>query len=427
MRTFLELEESDYKNALILIDVDGTVVSDRGDLLSPEAREKLRSFASCSEVFLCSNALPERTRSFADECGIQCVTTEHRKPSRQVAEDIDIGDRNLIVIGDKALTDGLFASNIGAEFVMVRRLRGSGESMLARFAYALDAAAHPFLRLFKPLLPYVLLMRPTQWVKNGLVIAPVFFAGTVLSIGTLGQAALAAVVFSLAASTMYVLNDLKDVAQDRLHPTKRFRPLATGKASVQGAYVLAGILIALAAFGCLSIPGVVPVVLVYIAVNIVYSLWSKHVPVLDILSVSSSYVLRVLAGGAATATFVSPWIMSCVFFGALILITGKRRAELSRASRRRVLEMYSLRALDLLLAASAALAVLSYGLYSVYGGHGSLMVYSTILVAAAIFRLLGRIYKGKDAEYPETLALKDPWILGITALWVAFMFYVLYL
>jgi len=421
MPTFAELDSERFRGAVLIIDIDGTLTRDRGGMVDESESRKLRELSAISNVYLCSNAKDERIKSFAAQYGVSFLDTAHHKPSRRVLEVLPQHDAKVFVIGDKLITDGFFALNIGATFVEVKRFSHQNDSLAIRAIYAINDIVGFFLRPLFSALPFVVLMRPVQWIKNGLVFAPLFFAGRFLDANALVETLIASLVFCSAASAMYVLNDLFDREQDRLHPSKRGRPLASGSVSELGGWLLFSGLV-LFTFGSLYLlPVVAPVLLAYMALNVLYSLFLKHLPFIDILAVALSYVLRIIAGGLATATYVSPWIVLCVFFGALFIVTGKRRAELRHTTRRKVLAMYSQKLLDALLVSAAVAALISYGLYSVLGAHVPYVAYSTIFVAAAIFRFLVLLFHSKDAEYPDLFILKDPLLLVTSLIWAMFM------
>lgn len=425
-RRFLDLSPEHFSGACVVLDIDGTLVGDRSLELSGDVAEKVKQLGAVASVYFCSNALPDRAKDFATQLKVAYLPGKYKKPSRRAAEGLPTFNGPVIVVGDKVITDGLFASNIGAEFVLVSRFRTASESVRARVGYALDAVVRPLFFFLQPILPYIVLIRPTQWVKNFLVFTPLIFAGAALSLPLVGASVVAFLVFSLAASSMYVLNDLKDRDADALHPTKRFRPLASGAVGVPYAY---GIMLTLAggSFALAGLyPGLLVVLLAYVSLNTLYSLYLKRVPVFDVVSVSGSYVLRVLAGGAVTGILVSPWLIACVFFGSLVLITGKRRFEFSRTNRRTVLKRYSKRALDLLLIGASSLAIISYALYAFFAGHGLLVALSAFLVALAIVRLTYLVLTSEDAEYPEVLAFKDSIMVAVSSGWFALMVSVLY-
>lgn len=429
MRTFAQLDGSVYTGKIIILDVDGTLTHDTGSVLEENVASALRSLSDVAHVHLVSNGPRERTQQMAALYNVSHIDSEHNKPSRRVMEKF-AGPKHgdITVIGDKAITDGLFAANIGADFVHVSHVRHADDPWFVRATYVLDRIAGIFIRVLFPALPLFILLRPQQWVKNVLVFAPIFFAGTFFDGVTFFHTTLAFAAFCAAASAMYVFNDIGDAENDRAHPAKRWRPVANGAVSVRAAYglflglcvVVAGVLFAL--------PSIVLVITAYIVGNLVYTLSLKHTAIIDVVCVALFYVARIAAGGVATGTSISPWIILCVFAGALVLAIGKRRAEFAHASRRAVLAQYSQASLDMILAVSATLAIASYALYSVLGTSTAYMEYSTVFVVAALLRLLNRLYVGDNgAEYPETLVFKDRWILGLSVLWAVYMCILFYI
>jgi decaprenyl-phosphate phosphoribosyltransferase len=429
MRTFLDLDEHALAHALVIIDVDGTITHDKGKKISHDIATKIRKIAAHADVYLFSNGLRDRTRVIAEDLGVHYLDSKHRKPSHRVIESLPVNGKRMVVIGDKVLTDQWFAVNIGAEFILVERMRGAADSRSIRAVNLFDDSVAAVSWIVFPILPYITLLRPKQWIKNVLVLAPVFFAAEALDSTLVQKALAAAAIFCVASSVVYVLNDIVDASHDRLHPRKRARPIASGIVPASHAWALFFVLFVLLIFLLAMLPIMFPVIAIYVLGNLLYTLFLKHIAIVDIAAVAFFYVLRVLAGGIATATYVSPWIILCALFGALFIIIGKRRAEFARETKRRVLDSYSKQALDALLVAAATLAITSYGLYSVLGTTKSpYAVYSTFFVFAAIFRLVNRMYaEDEDAEYPETLVFKDPWVLLVSVLWLGYMFILFYL
>ena len=201
----------------------------------------------------------------------------------------------------------------------------------------------------------ILLLRPAHWVKNVFVLAPLVFAQKLTDPEAVHLALQAFVAFCLASSAVYIFNDIRDRAEDRLHPLKRNRPLAAGTVSVQAAAMLA---VAVAA-GALAIgarlgTGFLLVLTAYLVLNQLYSLSLKHVVILDVMVVSLGFVLRVIAGGIAIAVQISAWLLLCTFFVALFLAFSKRRHELmlltdDASGQRPVLSRYSPAFLDQLI------------------------------------------------------------------------------
>ncbi len=423
MKRFTELDAAVFEDAILIVDVDGTITNDRSSVLIPEAKEMLRRLTAKNKVYLCSNGPDaERIRALAAETGTHHLDSIHKKPSARIIENIAGKEgKRIVVIGDKRLTDGRFAKNIGAEFVHVLRVRHIDDSLHIRGIYLADDLHFFASAAFR-------LVRPTHWIKNFLVFAPIFFAHTVFDFEILANAAWVFIAFCTAASAVYVLNDLIDRDRDRAHPSKRTRPIASGEIGTLGALLLLAFLLAVTFCMLLLVPSALLTILLYLGLNVAYSFALKHIAVWDIVVIAALYVLRVIAGGEATGTYVSPWIMLCVFFGVLVPLIGKRRAEFDHEARRPVLEGYTRQSLDFLLLGSAALAVISYALWSVIGAESPLVVFSTVFVVIAVFRIVNRLYSGtdKDAEFPEKLLFKDRPALVAGALWVLFMFAVLY-
>jgi len=212
------------------------------------------------------------------------------------------------------------------------------------------------------------LARPRQWIKNGFVLLPVPFAladGASLGVWVL---ALGLLGFCLINSAVYTLNDICDTDTDRLHPDKRGRPLASGTVSRQAASAAAAALGA-AGFtlcGLTEIPSVLVLALVYVAVNLAYSLGAKNLALVDVLLLCSGYVIRVLLGCALVAAEPSDWLLLCTSMLALFLAFGKRRGDLIAglsSEHRASLGGYNLSFLDQALSISAGIALLSYALY----------------------------------------------------------------
>ncbi|MGH3946189.1 MAG: decaprenyl-phosphate phosphoribosyltransferase, partial [Pseudonocardiaceae bacterium] len=177
-------------------------------------------------------------------------------------------------------------------------------------------------------------MRPRQWLKNVLVLAAPFAGGYLFELHVLTAVGIAFVAFSLAASGVYLVNDVNDVEADRAHPIKRNRPIAAGVVAPPLALAVAVLLFA-GAIGVsfLASPDLALVTVVYIAVQISYCLWLKHQPVVDIAIVASGFLLRAIAGGAAAEIELSQWFLLVAAFGSLFMVAGKRYAEIRLAER----------------------------------------------------------------------------------------------
>ncbi|MEN4473271.1 decaprenyl-phosphate phosphoribosyltransferase [Mycolicibacterium cosmeticum] len=261
-------------------------------------------------------------------------------------------------------------------------------------------------------------LRPRQWVKNVLVLAaPLAALGTDVhyDYGFLAsRVAVAFVVFSMAASCIYLINDSRDVEADRQHPTKRFRPIAAGVVPESVAYGLAVVLgVSALVISYVVSPSLAVVIAVYIGIQLAYCFGLKHQAVLDICIVSSAYLIRAIAGGAATDIQLSQWFLLVMAFGSLFMAAGKRYAELQLAERtgakiRKSLESYTSSYLRFVWTLSATAVVLCYGLFAFErdGGSASWWAVSIIPFTIAILRYAVDI-DGGDAGEPEDIALHD--------------------
>ena len=244
-------------------------------------------------------------------------------------------------------------------------------------------------------------------------------------------------VLCLAASAVYVINDLADLEADRAHPAKRNRPLASGALPISAGRVLPVVLLAVAvpAAFSLSLPfGLIT--LAYIAQNLLYSFWLKHVPIVDVLVLASGYVLRV-AGGVTLITVerFSPWLYICTTLLALFMGFGKRRAEMVTLAEganvhRRVLDGYSLPLLDQLIVIVSACTIMAYSLYTFSAENlpaNHLMMLTIPFVIYGIFRYLLLVQVQNAGGAPDELLLSDRPLLATVALWGVAAVAILYL
>jgi len=277
---------------------------------------------------------------------------------------------------------------------------------------------------------FVRLARPKQWLKNVLVVAAPGAAGVLTQGKPLFRTAVAFVCFCLAASGTYFLNDAIDVEADRLHPTKRTRPVAAGEVAVNTA-IAAGIGLAVAAI-LLSFAArwqLALVVAAYLALTFAYSVWLKHEPVLDLAAVASGFVLRAIAGGIAVGVSISPWFLIVAGAGSLFMVTGKRSAELrslgsSDGTHRRSLDGYTESFLGYVRAVASSVAILAYCLWafekSALVGTPAWFQLSIIPFALGILRYALLLDQDEGEGAPEELVLSDRVLLAIGAVWVLF-------
>lgn len=294
------------------------------------------------------------------------------------------------------------------------------------------------VELKKPPLPLaaVRALRPKQWVKNGVLLAPLIFAKSIFAEGMLLKAALAVAAFSLMASGVYVLNDWFDREKDRLHPEKRKRPIAAGHLGGAAAIGLIIVCWSIAGYvGSLLSMDFVAVLGGYLALQFVYTFFLKKMVLLDIMGIALGFILRVVAGAVAINVVVSNWLFLCTLLGALFLGFGKRRAELGAledaSSHRASLADYTVPLLDQMMSISAACCILAYGLYTVsketveHVGSDRLK-YTIPFAVYAVFRYLFLVHKRGAGGAPEKVLLGDAPILIDTALFLAVAAWALY-
>jgi decaprenyl-phosphate phosphoribosyltransferase len=278
------------------------------------------------------------------------------------------------------------------------------------------------------LAPGVLLRacRPRQWVKNLLVVAAPGAAGILTHPDIGGKVALTFLSFCMLSSSTYLLNDVHDRHEDRGHPRKRNRPVASGELSVRLALALALALalggLALAAFVRPALAGVGAG---YLALTDSYTLWWRDVAVADIAAVAGGFVLRALAGGVATSVAVSRWFLIVTSFGALFLVAGKRYAELRDSERaaagRTLLGAYSAQYLRFVLALAATVTTTAYCLWAFQRSHNDKLSWYELTVIPFVLWLLryALLLDRGDGEAPEELVLGDGFLLTMSAAWLA--------
>ena len=277
----------------------------------------------------------------------------------------------------------------------------------------------------------VRLVRPRQWVKNAVVFAALVFAGRLRDPEAVILATVTFLAFCLCSSAVYVLNDLRDVEEDRAHPVKRRRPLAAGLVSPRAA-VIEGVVLVLAAFALAALlpPRALVVVGAYLALNLAYTLGLKQMPIVDVLSIALGFVLRVQAGIEAIGSPQSAWILLTMFFVALCLASGKRRSELAQLAghegRRAVLGTYSLGFLDLLLGLSATTALMCYALYAVTVQRDETFILTVLPVTFGILRYLLLVVTRDRGEDPDELLTRDRPLAVAIVVWAALSVAVLY-
>lgn len=269
--------------------------------------------------------------------------------------------------------------------------------------------------------PHLEAMRPHQWVKNLLVMAPLLFTTQIDRPAAWMAAALAFASFCMAASSIYLLNDIVDREEDARHPKKRHRPIASGRLPIASAKVLLLFLLAATVGLGLLVPGSsAPFVLwplSYLTLNLAYSFWLKRMVVVDCMCIAMGFQLRVQAGAAAILVPASHWLLLCTFFFALFLAFCKRYEEVGRqveatGQTRATMTDYSVAFLNMMIGPLAALSILSYSLYTVspetVKTHGTdRLMYTVPIVTYGVFRYLFLVYRKSEGGDPARLLFRD--------------------
>jgi 4-hydroxybenzoate polyprenyltransferase len=285
-------------------------------------------------------------------------------------------------------------------------------------------------------LAILLSMRPRQWTKNGIVFAALVFARRVFEPVPFLQATAAFLLFCAASGAVYLVNDIMDLEQDRLHPRKRHRPIAAGDLAIPLAWGIAGGLVAVTlALAYLVRPLLAGLILAYFVLQFVYSLVLKHQVILDVFTIAAGFVLRAAAGAVAISVPISPWLYVCTVLLALFLGLAKRRAEImllntAAGSHRRILEEYSATLLEEMIAVVTSSTVMAYSLYTFSAENlprNHSMMLTIPFVLYAIFRYLYLVYRRNEGGSPEQLLLTDVPLLVCILLWglasIAILYY----
>lgn len=282
------------------------------------------------------------------------------------------------------------------------------------------------------------LIRPSHWIKNGVVLAGLIFAGKAETPPLLQNALLAFVTFCLLSSAVYVFNDLVDRKRDQMHPLKKNRPIASGKVSSATAIVAAFILaVAGAALALVISQPFLTVALAFLALNILYTVILKNVVIIDVMTIAAGFVLRAYGGVVAIQVVFSEWLLITTFVLALFLGLGKRRHELtflqdSAISHRQILEKYSPYLLDQLIGVVTASTVVTYLFYTMSREvqdklHTPYLFVTIPFVIYGIFRYLYLVHKEERGGSPTSLLLTDWPLLIDVLLWLASVIIILYI
>ncbi|BCJ68665.1 UbiA prenyltransferase family protein [Polymorphospora rubra] len=319
----------------------------------------------------------------------------------------------------------MYSTNLGQPVPPVPDVPAAAVAATAAVTAAVPTGAVPTGVRRGLLRDLVALARPAQWPKNLLVVPLALIDAPGIGLGALARMGLAVVLFTLLSAFVYVWNDIADRHRDRLHPVKRNRPIAAGRVGVGparayalGLVVLVAVLLAVGpAMSWWPLFG-------YLALNLSYVRWLKHLPLLDVFAVAAGFVLRVVQGYLAVPARASVWLLACVFTLCLLLAAGKRRHEMAvgGSAHRPSLAGYTTQYLDYLIILYATLTVTVFLLYLVNGGFAAPYTDASLLVSLpcaifAVARHLHVVVVGKGGGDPVRLLLRDRAMVVNTLVW----------
>jgi len=278
------------------------------------------------------------------------------------------------------------------------------------------------LELFK-------LMRPHQYLKNFFIFLPLFFALKVTDISLLSKALIAFIAFSLTASAIYILNDYLDIEEDRLHPTKKNRPLAAGTITKSQAILFMSILLGTGFILMMTLSWkAVAIQIIYILLNLAYSMYLKHIAIIDVVIIAIGFVLRIFIGTEVTLLDTSMWIIVMTFLLALFLALAKRRDDVvlfnnTGKKMRKVIDGYNIQFVDMAMTLMAGVVIVSYLMYcvspAVIARTGSNQLYLTLIyVIVGIMRYMQITFVEEASGSPTKVLLKDRLMQTVILLWI---------
>lgn len=308
----------------------------------------------------------------------------------------------------------------------------------------------------KQLRNYLRLLRPRQWIKNLAVFAALTFGGELFNVELFTDVFLGFLIFCGISSAIYVINDIFDIEKDKLHPFKRFRPLAKGDIPVKNALVIAIILAIISLYGSLLLsPIFFGITIVYLVLQLSYSVFLKDIAIIDILALAGGYILRVYAGSLISEYHISVWLLLTTISLSLFLAIGKRRSELTLISKhthaniaatRKSLSHYSEKLLDVYAAMFATSTFISYSLFTFLENARSFVVTNELLlpdflpsylnrkwlmvtilpVVYGLMRYLQDIYEKHEGESPEKVLINDKPLLTAIVFWIFLVIVIIY-
>lgn len=285
---------------------------------------------------------------------------------------------------------------------------------------------------------YLSLMRPKHWIKNSFIFLPLFFSGEVFNVDKLLSCLAGFVAFSFIASSIYIINDYRDIEADKLHPVKSLRPLASGAVSKKAAITIFLICVALGLTAAAIIKTkFLFVLMIYFAMNLGYSFGLKNISILDIVLVAMGFVLRIKAGGVLAFVGISQWLMIMVFLLAMFMAIAKRRDDVlikleSGLDMRKAVKGYNLEFLNVMLSLFTAIIIIAYLMYTISPEVMAQwktyrLYYTSLFVVVGLMRYLQITFIDKDSGSPTDLLYKDKFLQVTMILWIISFYSIIYL
>ena len=281
------------------------------------------------------------------------------------------------------------------------------------------------------------LIRPHQYIKNLFIFLPLFFALQITNIELLLNSFLAFISFSFTASAIYILNDYRDIEEDKLHPKKRYRPLASGVISKHEAIIimLALFIIGFGFMVFLSPPATL-ILASYVMMNISYSFYLKHIAILDVTIIAIGFVLRLFVGSVVTGITLSMWIVTMTFLLALFMALAKRRDDVliyleTGEKMRKVIDGYNLQFLDTAMAIMASVVIVAYTIYTtstevIEKFHSDYLYLTALFVILGILRYLQIAFVHLNSGSPTRIVLKDHFMQLTIIAWIVSFAWIVY-
>lgn len=284
---------------------------------------------------------------------------------------------------------------------------------------------------------YLKLLRIKHWLKNGLVLLPLFFGKSIFNLNKIFFVLIAFIIFSFISSIVYIINDINDIDADRNHPKKKNRPLASGKVSIKNAILVLILLmiwiisLIIYLYNKTTNIFIILIPLLYLILNILYSTKLKHIPIIDVAILVSGFVLRVYYGGIASNIEISSWLYLMIMFGSFYLGFGKRRNEMKHNNTRKVLKYYNKEFLDKNMYVSLGLSIISYSLWCVDPltklNISSNYLILTIPLVMMIFQKYSLIIEGDSDGDPIEVILNDKLLILLIITYVIIMLFIIYI